>query len=426
MKLSWLKILYVQVIIAIIIGILLGHFFPETAVAMKPLGDGFIQLIKMIIAPVIFCTVVTGIAGMENMTSVGKTGSVALAYFLTLTTLALFVGLVVVNIFQPGADMNIDVNTLSANDIANANLYAKKSEQTGFVSLLLSIIPKSFVGAFTSGEILQVLLVAILFGFALHHVGERGKIIFNFIDSLSSVIFKIINMIMRIAPLGAFGAISYTIGKYGLHSLIPLGKLIGCFYITSVLFIVFIIGLVARYCGFSIFKFISYIKEELLIVLGTSSSESALPNMLKKMEKLGCKKSVVDLVIPTGYSFNLDGTAIYLTMAAIFLAQATNTEMGLTDQLVLLSVLLVSSKGAAAVTGGAFIVLAGTLNSVGDIPAASIAIIFGIDRFMSEARALTNLIGNGVATVAVAKMCHELDTEVLVAELNNPTPINKY
>lgn len=421
MKFSFLKILYVQVLIAIVIGVLLGHFYPDLAVQMRPLGTAFINLIKMIIAPVIFCTVVTGIAGMENLKAVGRTGGVALTYFMIVTTIALFVGLVVVNVFQPGAGMNIDVSTFDAGEKALAAQYGQKAEQSGFIAFVMNIIPKTFVTAFTSGEILQVLLVAILFAFALHHAGEKGKMVYGLIESFSQVIFNMINMIMKVAPIGAFGAIAFTIGKEGIGSLVSLGELILCFYLTSLLFILIFVGGIARACGFSIFKFIRYIRNELLIVLGTSSSESVLPNMLKKMEKAGCKKSVVDLVIPTGYSFNLDGTAIYLTMAAIFLAQATNTPMGWGDQLVLLGILLLSSKGAAAVTGGAFIVLAGTLNSVGTIPPESIAIIFGIDRFMSEARALTNLVGNGVATVVVAKITRQLDIKQLRHELDNPS-----
>lgn len=421
MKFSYLKILYVQVLIAIAIGIFLGHFYPDIAVQMRPLGTAFINLIKMIIAPIIFCTVVTGIAGMENLKAVGRTGGIALGYFLVVTTIALVVGLVVVNIFQPGAGMNIDVSTFSAAEKAIASGYSQKAQETGFIPFLMNIIPKTFVTAFTSGEILQVLLIAILFAFALHHAGHKGKIVYDFIESISSVIFNMINMIMRVAPVGAFGAIAFTIGKEGIGSLVSLGELILCFYLTSFLFIVIFIGAIARGCGFNIFKFIRYIRNELLIVLGTSSSESVLPNMLKKMEKAGCNKSVVDLVIPTGYSFNLDGTAIYLTMAAIFLAQATNTPMDWIDQLVLLGILLLSSKGAAAVTGGAFIVLAGTLNSVGTIPPESIAIIFGIDRFMSEARALTNLVGNGVATIVVAKWTGQLDLEKLRYELDHPS-----
>lgn len=415
---KYLKILYVQVLIAICCGVLLGHFMPDLAVKMQPFGKGFINLIKMVIAPLIFCTIVTGIAGMKDLKAVGRTGGVALLYFTALTTLALIIGLVVVNIAQPGANLNINVSDFNEADRALAAQYSDKAHDSGLVNFFMNIIPKTFVTAFTSGEILQVLLVAVLFAFALNFAGEKGKVVFDFIKSFSEVLFKLISIIMRVAPLGAFGAMAFTIGKEGIGSLVSLGELIVCFYITSILFVSIVLGIVGLFCGFNIFKFIKYIKNELLIVLGTSSSESVLPNMLKKMEKAGCNKSVVDLVIPTGYSFNLDGTAIYLTMAAIFLAQATNTPMDLGAQLVLLAILLVSSKGAAAVTGGAFIVLAGTLNSVGTIPPESIAIIFGIDRFMSEARALTNLVGNGVATIAVSKITGNLNLNKLRNELN--------
>lgn len=415
---KYLKILYVQVLIAIFIGILLGHFYPELAVKMQPLGKGFINLIKMIIAPLIFSTVVTGIAGMKDIKAVGKTGGIALVYFTVITLTALAIGLVVVNLAQPGAGMNVDVSTFNAADKNIAAQYAGKAKDNNIINFFLNIIPNTFVSAFTSGEILQVLLVAMLFAFALNYSGEKGKLCFDLIKSLSEVLFKVIGIIMHVAPIGAFGAMAFTIGKEGIGSVLVLGELIVCFYVTSILFVVFILGTISFSCGFSIFKFVRYIREELFIVLGTSSSESVLPNMLRKMEKAGCNKSVVDLVIPAGYSFNLDGTAIYLTMAAIFLAQATNTPMPLGDQLVLLGILLISSKGAAAVTGGGFIVLAGTLSSVGSIPPESIAVIFGIDRFMSEARALTNLVGNGVATIFVSRVTGNLDVEKLHAELD--------
>ncbi|MCD1126436.1 dicarboxylate/amino acid:cation symporter [Jinshanibacter sp. LJY008] len=416
MKLNIFKSLYIQVLIAITVGVLLGHFYPDIGASMKPLGDGFIKLIKMIIAPIIFCTVVTGIAGMESMKAVGRTGGIALLYFEIVSTLALLIGLVVVNVIKPGAGMNVDASLLDASAVT---AYADAAKSQGIVSFLLDVIPGSVVGAFASGNILQVLLFAVLFGFALHRLGEKGQLVFNVIDSFSRVIFGIINMIMRLAPIGAFGAMAFTIGKYGVGSLVQLGQLILCFYITCVLFIVLVVGAIAKGFGFSIFKFIRYIKEELLIVLGTSSSESVLPRMLDKMERLGCQKSVVGLVIPTGYSFNLDGTSIYLTMAAIFIAQATNTEMSVLNQITLLVVLLLSSKGAAGVTGSGFIVLAATISAVGHLPLAGLALILGIDRFMSEARALTNLIGNGVATVVVAKWCRQIDEEKLHAELNN-------
>lgn len=416
MKTSLFKSLYFQVLVAIGIGVLLGHFYPETGAQMKPLGDGFVKLIKMIIAPVIFCTVVTGIAGMESMKAVGRTGAVALLYFEIVSTIALIIGLVVVNVIQPGAGMNVDPGTLDAKAVA---VYAQQAEQQGIVAFLLDVIPGSVIGAFASGNILQVLLFAVLFGFSLHRLGAAGTLMFNVIESFSKVIFGIINMIMRLAPIGAFGAMAFTIGKYGVGSLVQLGQLIVCFYITCVLFVVVVLGLIARAVGFNIFKFVAYIKEELLIVLGTSSSESALPRMLDKMERLGCKKSVVGLVIPTGYSFNLDGTSIYLTMAAVFIAQATNAHMDILHQITLLVVLLLSSKGAAGVTGSGFIVLAATLSAVGHLPVAGLALILGIDRFMSEARALTNLVGNGVATVVVAKWVGQLDEKQLKETLSS-------
>lgn len=412
------KSLYLQVLVAIAVGVLLGHFYPALGADMKPLGDGFVKLIKMIIAPVIFCTVVTGIAGMESLKEVGRTGAVALLYFEIVSTIALIIGLIVVNVVQPGAGMNIDPATLDAKAVA---VYAQQAEQQGLVAFLMDIIPASVIGAFASGNILQVLLFAVLFGFALHRLGEKGLVIFNVIDSFAKVIFGIINMIMRLAPIGAFGAMAFTIGKYGLGSLIQLGQLIACFYLTCILFIVVVLGTIARVTGFNIFRFINYIKEELLIVLGTSSSESALPRMLDKMERAGCEKSVVGLVIPTGYSFNLDGTSIYLTMAAVFIAQATNSHMDIIHQVTLLVVLLLSSKGAAGVTGSGFIVLAATLSAVGHLPVAGLALILGIDRFMSEARALTNLVGNGVATIVVAKWCDQLDEKQLKAALT-PSP----
>jgi len=415
MKISLFKSLYFQVLLAITLGVLLGHFYPDLGAQMKPLGDGFVKLIKMIIAPVIFCTVVTGIAGMESMKAVGRTGAIALLYFEIVSTLALIIGLVIVNIVQPGAGMNVDPAALDAKAVA---IYAEQAQTQGIIPFLLDVIPSSVIGAFASGNILQVLLFAVLFGFALHRLGHKGQLIFNVIDSFSQVIFGIINMIMRLAPLGAFGAMAFTIGKYGVGSLVQLGQLILCFYLTCVLFVVVVLGLIARFTGFSIFKFVNYIKEELLIVLGTSSSESALPRMLDKMERLGCKKSVVGLVIPTGYSFNLDGTSIYLTMAAVFIAQATNTHMDIWHQITLIVVLLLSSKGAAGVTGSGFIVLAATLSAVGHLPVAGLALILGIDRFMSEARALTNLVGNGVATIVVAKWCGQLDEGQLKATLN--------
>ena len=408
------KSLYVQVLVAITIGILLGHFYPETGVALKPLGDGFVKLIKMVIAPIIFCTVVSGIAGMQSMKSVGKTGGYALLYFEIVSTIALIIGLVVVNVVKPGAGMHIDVTTLNASSVA---AYAAAGAQQTTVGFLLNIIPNTVVGAFANGDILQVLMFSVIFGFALHRLGSYGKPVLDLIDRFAHVMFNIINMIMKLAPVGAFGAMAFTIGQYGVGSLVQLGYLMACFYVTCLLFVLVVLGGICRAHGFSVLKLIRYIREELLIVLGTSSSESALPRMLAKMERLGAKKSVVGLVIPTGYSFNLDGTSIYLTMAAVFIAQATDTTMDITHQITLLLVLLVASKGAAGVTGSGFIVLAATLSAVGHLPVAGLALILGIDRFMSEARALTNLIGNAVATVVVAKWVKEMDDDKLASEL---------
>ncbi|KQY90591.1 MULTISPECIES: dicarboxylate/amino acid:cation symporter [Roseateles] len=411
--------LYFQVITAIVIGVIVGHFWPQTGEALKPLGDGFIKLIKMIIAPIIFCTVVVGIAGMEDMKRVGKTGGYALLYFEIVSTIALIVGLVVVNVLQPGAGMHVDPHTLDTKGIA---AYTGPGKMQGTVEFLLAIIPTTVVDAFAKGEMLQVLLFSLLFGFALHRFGGRGTLIFDGIEKTSHVLFAIVGMIMKVAPIGAFGAMAFTIGKYGVGSLLSLAKLMGSFYATCLIFIFLVLGTIARVHGFSVWKFIKYIKEELFIVLGTSSSESVLPRMMAKLENLGVRKSTVGLVIPTGYSFNLDGTSIYLTMAAVFIAQATDTPMTLTQQLTLLGVLLLTSKGAAGVTGSGFIVLAATLSAVGHVPVAGLALILGIDRFMSEARALTNLIGNGVATVVVGKWTGDLDTGRMQAVLNNETP----
>lgn len=408
------KMLYVQVLFAITVGILLGHFYPETGVALKPLGDGFVKLIKMVIAPIIFCTVVSGIAGMQDMKAVGKTGGYALMYFEIVSTIALIIGLVVVNVVQPGAGMHVDPSTLDASKIA---AYAQAGEAQTTIGFLLNVIPSTVVGAFANGDILQVLFFSVIFAFALQRMGEFGRPVLEFIDRIAHVMFGIINMIMKLAPIGAFGAMAFTIGQYGVGSLVQLGQLMLCFYITCFFFVLVVLGGICRAHGFSVLRLIRYIREELMIVLGTSSSESALPRMLTKMEKLGANKSVVGLVIPTGYSFNLDGTSIYLTMAAVFIAQATDTPMDITHQITLLLVLLVASKGAAGVTGSGFIVLAATLSAVGHLPVAGLALILGIDRFMSEARALTNLVGNGVATIVVAKWCKELDEDTLQREL---------
>lgn len=412
------KSLYFQVIVAIVIGVLLGHFYPDTGAAMKPLGDGFIRLIKMIIAPIIFCTIVVGIAGMEDMKKVGKTGGLAVLYFEIVSTIALIIGLVVVNLWQPGVGMNVDASTLDAKSIAK---YAEPGKMQSTADFLMNIIPTSVVDAFAKGDMLQVLFFSILFGYAMHAFGERGKPVFDLIEKLSHVLFGIVGVIMKVAPIGAFGAMAYTIGKHGLGSLTQLISLMGAFYTTCVIFIFGVLGSIAAVHGFSIWKLIKYIKEELFLVLGTSSSESALPRLMAKMENAGAEKSVVGLVVPTGYSFNLDGTAIYLTMAAVFIAQATNTPMDLTQQITLLAVLLLTSKGAAGVTGSGFIVLAATLSAVGSVPVAGLALILGIDRFMSEARALTNFIGNSVATLVVAKWVKALDSERLHAVLNDET-----
>jgi aerobic C4-dicarboxylate transport protein len=402
------------VLVAIVAGVLIGYFWPATGESLKPLGDGFIKLIRMIIAPIIFCTVVLGIAGMENMKKVGKTGGLALLYFELVSTLALIIGLLVVNIVRPGDGVNADAETLDTSAVAQyTNPGAMKSVQ----DFLLDIIPVSVVDAFAKGDILQVLLFSVLFGFALHALGARGRPLFEVVEKFSEVLFKIVGVIMRLAPIGAFGAMAFTIGRYGIDTLLSLGNLMACFYATCLLFIFVVLGAIARIHGFSIWSFIRYIKEELFIVLGTSSSESVLPRMIAKLEKLGVEKSVVGLVIPTGYSFNLDGTSIYLTMAAVFIAQATNTPMDIFQQLTLLVVLLLTSKGAAGVTGSGFIVLAATLSAVGHVPVAGVALILGIDRFMSEARALTNLIGNGVATVVVGKWCRQLDEAQMRAQL---------
>ncbi|MBE7942302.1 MULTISPECIES: dicarboxylate/amino acid:cation symporter [Ramlibacter] len=410
--------LYFQVICAVIAGVLIGHFAPATGEAMKPLGDGFIKLIKMMIAPIIFCTVVVGIAGMEDMKKVGKTGGLALLYFEVVSSIALLIGLVIVNFVQPGGGMNVDPATLDTKGIAAYTGPGKIGTTTEF---LLNIIPNTIVDAFAKGDILQVLLISVLFGFALHRFGGCGTLVFDLIEKISHVFFAIVGVIMKLAPVGAFGAMAFTIGKYGIASLFSLGKLMGTFYLTCLIFVFVVLGIVSRVHGFSVFKLVRYIKEELLIVLGTSSSESVLPRMMEKMENLGATKSTVGLVIPTGYSFNLDGTSIYLTMAAVFIAQATNTDMTLTQQLTLLAVLVLTSKGAAGVTGSGFIVLAATLSAVGHVPVAGLALILGIDRFMSEARALTNLVGNAVATLVVARWTGELDMARLQSRLDHPS-----
>jgi aerobic C4-dicarboxylate transport protein len=418
MKKPFYKVLYIQVLFAIVLGVLLGIFDPGLATAMKPLGDGFVKLIKMIIAPVIFCTVVAGIAGMQDMKKIGRVGGKALLYFEIVSTFALAIGLIVANLIKPGSGFNVNPATIDTHSIAE---YTAKTKSLTTTDFLLNIIPDTFVGAFAKGDILQVLLIAIMFGFALSMMGERGRPITRGIEAVSHAIFGVVNIIMKAAPIGAFGAMAFTIGKYGIKSLIPLASLVGSFYLTCALFIVLVLGTIARFTGFSIFRFLAYIKEELLIVLGTSSSESALPALMRKLEKLGCPKSVVGLVVPTGYSFNLDGTNIYMTMAALFVAQATNTELTLTQELTILGVAMLTSKGASGITGAGFITLAATLAVVPTIPVAGMTLILGIDKFMSECRALTNIIGNGVATIVVSKWERELDKERLNAELKHPS-----
>ncbi|TDU32029.1 aerobic C4-dicarboxylate transport protein [Panacagrimonas perspica] len=408
---------YLWVLAAIIVGGLIGHYAPDVGVSLKPLGDGFISLVKMLIGPVIFLTVVLGIAGVSDVKKVGRVGAKAILYFEVVSTIALVIGLVVVNVLKPGAGFDADPATLDAGAVAQ---YAAKAEQQSTVHFLLDIIPATFSDAFTAnGHLLQVLLVAVLFGFALIQVGEKGKPVVAFCESAAQVFFRMIGMVMKLAPIGAGGAMAFTIGKYGVDSLGPLAKLMGGFYFTCLLFILVVLGTIAKLTGFSILRFIRYIKEELLLVLGTSSSESALVPLMQKLERMGCSRSVVGLVVPSGYSFNLDGTNIYLTMAAIFVAQALNVELTLMQELTLLGVAMLTSKGAAGVTGSGFITLAATMSVVPTVPVAGLALILGIDRFMSEARALTNFIGNGVACVVVARWENELDrgkmTEVLGA-----------
>ncbi|MYN41250.1 C4-dicarboxylate transporter DctA [Duganella sp. FT109W] len=417
MKKPFYKVLYVQVLFAIACGILLGLFYPDSGVAMKPLGDGFIKLIKMIIAPVIFCTVVSGIAGMQDVKKIGRVGGKALLYFEVISTFALVIGLFVANLVKPGAGFNATAATLDTKAIEQ---YTTKAHPLTTTEFLMNIIPNTVVDAFAKGDILQVLLIAILFGFAISLLGERGKPLVKLIDDAAHAVFGVVNIVMKVAPIGAFGAMAFTIGKYGIKSLLPLATLMGCFYATCAIFVIVVLGTVARLTGFSIGRFILYIKEELLIVLGTSSSESALPSLMRKLERLGCSKSVVGLVVPTGYSFNLDGTNIYMTMAALFVAQATNTELTLLQELTILGVAMLTSKGASGITGAGFITLAATLHVVPDIPVAGMALILGIDRFMSECRALTNFIGNGVAAVVVSHWEKELNHDTMKAELANP------
>ncbi|APR52206.1 C4-dicarboxylate transporter DctA [Sphingomonas koreensis] len=415
---AWYGQLYVQVLVAIAAGVSVGYFWPDAGASLKPLGDAFIKLVKMIIAPVIFLTLVTGIAGMTELKSVGRVAGKAFAYFLFFSTLALVVGLIVANTVQPGAGMNVDPASLDTGAVKD---YVAKAHDSSIVGFLMAIIPTTLVSALTGESLLQVLLVSILFGIALSMVGEPAAPVRDLLEKTGLVVFKLVGILMRAAPVGAFGAMAFTIGKYGIESLANLAGLVATFYLTSAIFVVVVLGVVARLAGFSIFKLIRYLRAELLLVLGTSSSESALPSLMDKMERAGCAKPVVGLVVPTGYSFNLDGTNIYMTLAALFIAQACNVDLSLGDQIALLAIAMISSKGAAGVTGAGFITLAATLSIVPDVPVAGMALILGIDRFMSECRSLTNFIGNAVATIVVARWDNALDTAALHNALNAPT-----
>lgn len=421
---SWFRHLYARVLLAIAAGIALGYMWPEVGTQLQPLGDAFIKLVKMIIAPVIFLTIVTGIAGMRQVREIGRVAAKAFAYFFIVSTLALIIGLLVANLVQPGAGMNVDPTTLDATAV---NDFAGQAQDASVVKFLLNIIPTTLISALTDGSILQVLLVAILFGISLAMVGRAGEPLLQFLESMSTVVFKLVSILMQLAPVGAFGAMAFTIGKYGLGALVSLGWLVATFYATSALFVLLVLGLIARINGFSILSLLRYLKDELLLVLGTSSSEAALPPLIEKMEQAGCSKAVVGLVVPAGYSFNLDGTNIYMTLAALFIAQATGIELSLSQQLTLLAVAMISSKGAAGVTGAGFITLAATLSTVPSVPVAGMSLILGIDRFMSECRALTNFIGNAVATIVIARWEGVLDhrrlAEVMAGrKVDSPEP----
>jgi aerobic C4-dicarboxylate transport protein len=418
---AWYSVLYVQVLIAIVAGILLGHFAPATGLALKPLGDAFIALIRMMIAPVIFCTVVHGIASMGNLGRVGRVGLKTLLYFEVVSTVALVIGLVVGNLVRPGVGFDIDPTAFDPKMVAT---YVTRAQQDGVVSHLMAIIPDTFIGAFAKGDLLQVLLIAILTGFAVARLPGVGPKVVEAIDIAGKVFFRIIGIIVRAAPIGAFGAMAFTVGAFGLDALWNLVELIATFYITSALFVLIVLGAIARWCGFSILHFLSFIKDELLIVLGTSSSETVLPHMIAKMERLGASRSVVGLVIPTGYSFNLDGTNIYMTLATVFLAQATNTHITFGQELEILAIAMLTSKGASGVTGAGFVTLAATLSIIPSIPIQALAILVGIDKFMSECRALTNLIGNGVATIVISRWEGELDAVRLRETLANPADLD--
>lgn len=414
MKKSFFKSLHFQVFMSIIIGIAVGYLYPSLGTDMKPLGDAFIKLIKMIIGPIIFCTIVCGIAGMGDMKKVGRVGGKALLYFEAVTTFSLFFGVFLVNWIKPGVGMNIDVSTLDASSVA---MYTNGAQSHTAVDFFMNIIPNTVIDGFAKGEILQILLFSIMFGWALSKLGSRGNVILNIIGDISHVLFGIVDIIMKLAPIGTFGAMAFTIGKYGIASLGPLMKLLGTFYFACFLFLLIVIWPIAKWSGVNFMRYLAYFKEELLIVFGTASSESVLPRMMEKLERAGCSKSIVGLVIPTGYSFNLDGTSIYLTIAAIFLAQATNTDLTIMQEFTIIAVLLLTSKGASGVTGSGFIVLAATLSTIPTIPVGALALIFGVDRFMTQGRALTNLIGNGIATFVVAKWENELDFNIMKREM---------
>ncbi|WP_182188642.1 dicarboxylate/amino acid:cation symporter [Pectinatus frisingensis] len=413
---KFFKSLHFQVFASIIIGIVFGYLYPTLGTEMKPLGDAFIKLIKMIIGPIIFCTIVCGIAGMGDMKKVGRVGGKALLYFEAVTTFSLFFGILLVEVLKPGQGMNIDPSTLDASSVA---AYAQAAQTHTVGQFFMNIIPNTVIDAFAKGEILQILLFSIIFGWALSKMGEKGRPLLQIINDVSQTFFKIVDIIMKLAPVGTFGAMAFTIGAYGIGSLSNLLKLLGTFYLACFLFLMIIIGPIAKWAGINFFHYLNYFKEELLVVFGTASSESVLPRMMEKLEKLGCSKSIVGLVIPTGYSFNLDGTSIYLTIAAIFLAQATNTDLTFTQEATIIAVLLLTSKGASGVTGSGFIVLAATLSSMPSIPVGALALIFGVDRFMTQGRALTNLVGNGIATFVVARWENELDYDKMQVIASN-------
>ncbi len=418
----WYRVLYIQVIIAVALGVAVGFFYPSVGKSLKPLGDGFIKLVKMMIAPIIFCTVVHGIASVGDLRKLGRVGMKSLVYFEIVSTLALVIGLIVVNVLQPGVGITPSGEVYHANLEAtvSSNSYGEKAKTLNEIDFILNIIPKSFLGAFVDGELLQVLLVAILVAFAIATMGESGRPILGAIEQIGSLFFAVMNIVVKAAPIGAFGAMGYTVGAHGLGTLGSLLWLMAGFYLTSGLFVVIVLGSIAWWCGFSIFRFLGYIKDELLLVLGTSSSETALPGLIKKMEQLGCSKSTVGLVVPTGYSFNLDGTNIYMTMAAVFLAQATNTPLSIMQQISLLFVAMLTSKGASGVSGAGFVTLAATLQAVPGIPIESLGLLLGIDRFMSECRALTNFVGNGIATIAISRWEREVTPEQLQRNFDLP------